>query len=66
MGRHRKLTHVQDGHLLCIKGGYDYRRRVPTELKDIDERGEAVRIWLKTDDLAKAKAIRECLRKGTR
>ncbi|CCF19074.1 Phage integrase family protein [Pseudorhizobium banfieldiae] len=64
MGRHRKSKHDLDRYLLCVGGNYYYRRRVPTELADIDERGHTVKISLKTTDLARARTIRDLYEKA--
>lgn len=42
-------------------GNYYYKRRVPAEVADADDRAPHVRISLKTDDLAVARAKRDAL-----
>lgn len=47
---------------LVLRGEYfHYKRRVPTELADIDERAPHVRVSLKTSDLALARQKRDAL-----
>lgn len=48
-----------DRHLQQRNGNYFYKRRVPREVAAFDERGEHIRISLKTDDLAAARAKRD-------
>lgn len=59
MGRHRKSSRDPDRYLLCLKGNYYYHRRVPTEVRDIDERGDTVKLSLKTDDVGLARVLRD-------
>lgn len=48
-----------DRFLSQKRGTFYYRRRVPTELLGLDDRSPQVRISLRTDDLAQARAIRD-------
>ncbi|QOZ44048.1 hypothetical protein XH89_11555 [Bradyrhizobium sp. CCBAU 53340] len=48
-----------DRYLLCLNGNYYYRRRVPTELRDVDVRGHTVKLSLKTSDIALARILRD-------
>lgn len=48
-----------DRHLQQRNGNYFYKRRVPKEISAFDERGEHIRVSLKTDDLAVARAKRD-------
>lgn len=48
-----------DRFIVQRSGIYYYKRRVPTEVRHLDDRGEHIRISLKTDDLAKARALRD-------
>lgn len=59
MGRNRKTTSDLDRYLLCLKGNYTYRRRVPTEIRDVDERGHTVKVSLGTNDVARARVLRD-------
>ncbi|WP_369418192.1 DUF6538 domain-containing protein [Bradyrhizobium sp. BRP20] len=59
MGRHRKSASDPDRFLLCLKANYYYRRRVPTELRDVDVRGHTVKLSLKTSDIALARILRD-------
>ena len=59
MGRIRKSRLDPDRYLTERDGKYYYKRRIPTELRAIDVRGEHVRISLKTSDLAQARAMRD-------
>lgn len=59
MGRHRKSVADSDRHLLFLNGNYYYRRRVPTELRNIDARGHTVKLSLKTSDIALARILRD-------
>jgi hypothetical protein len=58
MGRIRKKQNP-DRYLVSRQGNYYYKRRVPTQLVEMDGRGEHVRISMKTDDLAQARAARD-------
>ncbi|MDM9626271.1 integrase [Rhizobium sp. S152] len=49
----------RDRYLTQREGKFYYKRRVPTDLRDLDARGEHVRISLKTTDLAQARAMRD-------
>lgn len=64
MGRHRKSTDDADRYLLCLKGNFYYRRRVPVELRDVDERGHTVKISLKTSSLGRAREFRDAYEKA--
>lgn len=59
MGRHRKSASDPERYLLCLNGNYYYRRRVPTELRDVDVRGYTVKLSLKTSDVALARILRD-------
>lgn len=59
MGRNRKSTLDPDRYLLCLKGNYTYRRRVPTEIRDIDERGHTVKLSLRTSSVELARVLRD-------
>lgn len=49
----------QDRYLTERGGIFYYKRRVPTKLAHLDERGQHVRMSLQTDDLAQARAARD-------
>ena len=51
----------QDRFLLQRQGTYYYWRRVPKQVAHIDERAPVIRLSLKTDDLAQARAQRNIL-----
>ncbi|KRR21943.1 hypothetical protein CQ13_06260 [Bradyrhizobium retamae] len=51
----------QDRFLLLRAGVYYYWRRVPKAVEHLDDRAPVIRISLKTDDLAKARAQRDIL-----
>lgn len=51
----------QDRFLLLRAGVYYYWRRVPKTVEHLDDRAPVIRISLKTDDLAKARAQRDIL-----
>lgn len=57
MGRNRKSALEPDRYLLCLKGNYTYRRRVPIEVRD--ERGHTVKLSLRTSNLALARVLRD-------
>lgn len=59
MGRHRKSTLDLDRYLLCLNGNFFYRRRVPTEVRDVDKRGHTVKLSLKTSHIALARVLRD-------
>lgn len=59
MGRIRKSRADPDRYIVSREGNYYYKRRVPTPLRDFDERGDTVRISLKTSDLAHARTLRD-------
>lgn len=48
-----------DRYITERDGIYQYKRRVPTQLIEVDPRGAHVRLSLKTDDLAQARAMRD-------
>jgi hypothetical protein len=48
-----------DRHLQKRNGNYFYKRRVPKEISALDERGEHVRVSLKTDDISVARTKRD-------
>lgn len=48
-----------DRHLQKRNGNFFYKRRVPKEISALDDRGEHIRISLKTDDLAVARTKRD-------
>jgi len=50
-----------DRYLFRRAGNYHYKRRVPNTLGDLDERAPMVRLSLKTDDIALARAKRDLL-----
>lgn len=50
-----------DRFLFKRSGNYYYRRRVPGNLAHVDERAPAIRISLKTDDLALARSKRDLM-----
>lgn len=58
MGRIRKRADP-DRYLHLRQGNYYYKRRVPSALVGLDQRGTHVRISLKTDDLAQARQVRD-------
>jgi integrase len=51
----------QDRFMVQRQGVYQYKRRVPKAIADLDSRAPFVRQSLKTDDLAKARAQRDIL-----
>lgn len=53
-----KLINV-DRFLLLIKNRYSYSRRVPSDVMDLDKRSPKIKISLRTNDLAKARSIRD-------
>jgi integrase len=59
VGRIRKNDVDRDRYLTQREGNFYYKRRVPAEVRDIDGRGEHVRISLKTADLAQARGMRD-------
>lgn len=58
MGRRREEKDL-DRFLSNRNGNYLYKRRVPKECLDLDERAPTIRIALGTDDLAKARSLRD-------
>lgn len=48
-----------DRYLMQRAGNFTYKRRVPTEIADIDDRSPVIRISLKTSDRGKARALRD-------
>lgn len=58
MGRRREEKDP-DRFLSERRGIYQYQRRVPRDYLDLDERAPLIRLSLKTDDLAKARALRD-------
>jgi integrase len=60
MGRNGNAKGV-DRFLLKRAGKFHYKRRVPLSLADLDERAPLIRMSLKTDDLAVARAKRDLL-----
>lgn len=62
MGRHPNKIEVNQDRFLALRGGrYYYFRRIPVQLVDEVGKGKFVRISLKTNDLAKARAQRDVL-----
>ena len=59
MGRNRKSALDPDRYLLCLKGNYFYRRRIPTEVQKVDERGHTIKLSLKTNNGALARVLRD-------
>ncbi|EKF20185.1 DUF6538 domain-containing protein [Nitratireductor pacificus] len=64
MGRQRKSKADQDRYLQLRDGWYYYKRNVPTAVLLLDERAPRIRVSLKTDDLAIARAKRNLLEAG--
>lgn len=58
MGRKRE-QHDPDRFLSQRAGNFLYKRRVPKDVLDLDERAPIVRISLKTSDRGKARALRD-------
>src|SRR5690606_33289956 len=58
MGRPRE-EHDPDRFLQLRGGRFHYRRRVPKEVMDLDERAPVIRFSLKTSDRHKARAARD-------
>lgn len=50
-----------DRYLIQRKGHWFYKRRVPSNLLEFDERAPVIRLSLKTDDLAVARAKRDAM-----
>lgn len=61
MARRSGTGNDRDRHLVMRSGVYHYKRRIPASVRRVDDRGEHVRKSLKTDDLAKARALRDIL-----
>lgn len=60
MGHRKDGARADPDRYLVMRGGvYYYRRRVPGEVRHLDDRGESVRHSLKTSDLAQARATRD-------
>ncbi|MEQ8297402.1 MAG: tyrosine-type recombinase/integrase [Nitratireductor sp.] len=59
MRHYRKVD--PDRYLLPRRGIYYYWRRIPAVVAGMDSRGRLVRVSLKTDDLAEARAKRDAL-----
>lgn len=48
-----------DRHLYFYRGSYYYRRKIPTALTAVDKRSSPIKKSLHTDDLAKARLLRD-------
>lgn len=57
----KRETQRIDRFLQERQGNYYYKRRVPLEVADIDERAPHVRVSLKTDDIAVARVKRDAM-----
>ena len=57
----KKVQTERDRFLVLRGETYHYKRRVPSEIADIDGRAPHVRMSLKTSDLARARAARDAL-----
>ena len=55
----RREEHDPDRFLYLRGNRYHYRRRIPKEVRDLDNRGEFVRKALDTSDRAKARTVRD-------
>lgn len=60
----RVSLHDPDRFLLKRRGFFSYSRRVPKQLKDLDDRWPCVRVALGTQDLAQARAQRDIMEKA--